>query len=222
MFYFKINRIKICDNRENPKYLIFGPDVAQLKLMSFIATDKTQLPDITEFLKTNDKAQKSLLLKQAVEMVVSARIFTEIDHIKDNHILSFGETGYVLYKSENIPDDFDWQFIAYESDDSIRYNAQFMQAVINDNTFTDFTENLAILLQTALNPAYTASVLIAKYAINTICNINKRNNDDLIGILYTSLNRRQHYPHGERKRDRVPDLTNNMLIDYSLFGYDEK
>lgn len=222
MFYFKINRIKICDNRENPKYLIFGPDLAQLKLISFIATDNTLLPDITEFLKSNDTAQKSLLLKQAVESVVSARIFTEIDNIKDNHILSFGETGYVLYKSEKIPDDIDWQFIAYESDQNIRDNAQMVDDIINDSEFGKFTDNISSLLGSVPNPSLTAAVAISKFAVNVISKVAKQNHDDLIGILYTSLNRRQHYPHGERKRDRVPDLSNNMLIDYSVFGFDEK
>jgi hypothetical protein len=26
------------------------------------------------------------------------------------------------------------------------------------------------------------------------------------------------YPNGERKRDDVPDLSNNVRVDYSIFG----
>ncbi len=222
MFYFKINRIKICDNKENPRFLFFGPDLAQLKLISFVTTENSVLPDVSEFLLTTDALQKKALLQQAVETVVAARIFTQIDNVKDNHIMTFGSTGYVLYKSEKIPDDFDWQFIAYESDLNIRENAQMVKDIVNDKGFDEFAANLTGLIAGAANPSFTASVAIAKYAVNVICNIAKQNKDDLIGILYTSLNRRQHYPHGERKRDRVPDLTNNMFIDYSLFGYEGK
>jgi len=44
------------------------------------------------------------------------------------------------------------------------------------------------------------------------------NKDDQVGLAYQSFNKPEHYPHGERKRDDVPDLSNNVLIDYSIFG----
>ena len=37
-----------------------------------------------------------------------------------------------------------------------------------------------------------------------------------------SLNRWEHYPNGERNSEGVPDLTGNMLIDYSIFGFDDQ
>ena len=42
----------------------------------------------------------------------------------------------------------------------------------------------------------------------------------MIGILYMLLNRVEHYLHGEQKNDDVPDLTNDMTVDYSIFTYD--
>jgi hypothetical protein len=45
-----------------------------------------------------------------------------------------------------------------------------------------------------------------------------RNRDDQVGLYYLSLNRMEHYPNGERKRDDVPDLSNNVRVDYSIFG----
>ena len=42
--------------------------------------------------------------------------------------------------------------------------------------------------------------------------------DDQVGLYYLSLNRLEHYPNGERKRDEVPDLSNNVRVDYSIFG----
>lgn len=221
MFYFRINRLYISDNKENPKYLLFGPDMAQVKLISFVATENELLPDMTDFIATNDQDQKKQILKDAITTVVSSRIFTEIKNVKDHSVMTFGNTGYVLYKSKKIPDDFDWQFIVYESDQDIRDNAQLVLDIINDKAFDNFTSNIITLIAKATNPGLTAAIAIAKYAIQVTANIIKENKDDLIGILYTSLNRKEHYPHGERNKERVSDLTNNMYIDYSIFGFDE-
>lgn len=221
MFYFRINKLYISDNKENPKYLLFGPDLAQVKMISFVATENDILPDMSAFIETNDTKQKKQILKDAVAAVVGARIFTEIKNVKDNHEMTFGNTGYVLYKSTKIPTDFDWQFIVYESDKNIRDNAQTVLDIVNDNGFDDFTTNLATMLAGAVNPGLAASIAIAKYAIQVTAKVAKDNKDDLLGILYTSLNRKEHYPHGERKKERVRDLTNNMYIDYSIFGFDE-
>lgn len=221
MFYFRINKLCISDNKENPKYLLFGPDLAQVKMISFVVTENDLLPDMSAFIETNDPKQKKQILKDAVVTVVGARIFTEIKNVKDNHEMTFGNTGYVLYKSKKIPTDFDWQFIVYESDKNIRDNAQTVLDIVNDNGFDDFTTNFATMLAGAVNPGLAASIAIAKYAIQVTAKVAKDNKDDLLGILYTSLNRKEHYPHGERKKERVRDLTNNMYIDYSIFGFDE-
>ena len=37
---------------------------------------------------------------------------------------------------------------------------------------------------------------------------------------HLSLNRMEYYPNGERKRDDVPDLSNNVRVDDSIFGAD--
>ena len=45
-----------------------------------------------------------------------------------------------------------------------------------------------------------------------------RNRDDQVGLNYLSINRIEHYPNGERKRNDEPDLSNNVRVDYSIFG----
>ncbi len=42
--------------------------------------------------------------------------------------------------------------------------------------------------------------------------------DDQVGLYYLSLNRMEHYPNGERKRDDVPNLSNNVWVANSIFG----
>ena len=59
---------------------------------------------------------------------------------------------------------------------------------------------------------------IAKFVSRAIPQVLVRNRDDQVGLYYMSLNRMEHYPNGERKRDNVPDLSNNVRVDYSIFG----
>jgi hypothetical protein len=99
MFYFRINKLKINDNHESPKFLLIGPDIAQIKLFSFITTADISIPDIDELLSSTKEAKKRELCKNAVLQVVASRIFTTIDNVKDNSVMTFGDTGYVLYRS---------------------------------------------------------------------------------------------------------------------------
>lgn len=220
MFYFRINKLKIKDNRENPQFILFGPDKAEVKLLSFIIRDDFTFPDMDELLSSNDEARKREIIAAGAQQVASSRILTTIENVKDNSIMTFGDTGYVLYQSATIPEDFNWSLIAIESDSDVRNLGQRIEAVINDEVFDDFTSSLLVLLASAANPSYIAGVQIAKFIAKVISDNLKKDKDDLIGILYMSLNRREHYPHLERKRDDVWDLTNNMQIDYSIFGFE--
>ncbi|OQY00452.1 MAG: hypothetical protein B6I20_08700 [Bacteroidetes bacterium 4572_117] len=195
MFFFRINKLKIIDNKELPSFLgIFGPDIAQVKLVSFVTTDNMSLPDMSEFLKSNDKEVRKNILKASVAQVVDARILTMVENIKDNHIMYFGDTGYVLYNSETIPEHFNWQFVVYESDKAIRDTAMMVEDIINDDEFDTFTDNLSTLITGSTNPAYLASVAIGKFATKVILKVAGKNKDDMIGIIYMSLNRWEHYP----------------------------
>lgn len=222
MFFFRINKLRIIDNKEQPKFLgLFGPDIAQVKIISFVTTDNMALPDMTDFMQSNDPLFRKNVLKAAVTQVVESRVLTLVDNIKDNHVMYFGDTGYVLFHSKTIPEHFDWQFVVYESDKSIRDTALMIEDIINDDEFDKFSDSLSQLIAGAVNPAYTASVAIGKFATKVTLKVANRNKDDMIGIIYMSLNRWEHYPFGERKKDDVRDMTNNMLVDYSIFGFNE-
>lgn len=224
MFYFRINKLKIKDNRERPEFLgIFGRDRAEVKLISFITTEDATLPDMNELLKTNDDKRKKEIIKAAIMQVVSAKILTTIENVEDNHVMTFGDTGYVLYRSDKIPVDFNWTFLAIECDWDVRKIGDEMKRVISHSEFDDFTTNLLSLISAAavVNPSYLAAVTITKFIVKVVAYNLKNKKDDMIGVLYTSLNRREHYPHGERKKNGVWDLTNNMMIDYSIFAYED-
>jgi hypothetical protein len=50
----------------------------------------------------------------------------------------------------------------------------------------------------------------------------RANKDDLVGYWQASLFREQDYPHGARDRQDVYDTTGNILVDYTLFGFENK
>ncbi|MDR8389521.1 hypothetical protein NC796_00135 [Aliifodinibius sp. S!AR15-10] len=221
MFYFRINRLKIKDNREGRRFIIFGRDLAEVKLFSFISTENVDLPEFDEYFVTNEQARKKEIIKSAVSKVASSRIFTEIENVKDDHILTFGDTGYVLYQTEKIPQDFNWMFLAIESDRKSREIAEDFEKVVEDPEFDKFADNIIGFLSAGPTAPYTFAKEAARFIGKIITKQMKNNKDDLIGILYMSLNRAEHYLHADRKKDGVPDLTNNMYIDYSLFGFIE-
>lgn len=218
MFYFRINKLHIFDNHENA-FLFFKRDLAQVKLMSFV-TAEAAIPSLNAWIAESDPVQKKQLLAQAVQQVASAKILTEIDNVKDNAELTFGDTGYVLYQSNSIPADFNWCLIATEGDRNVRKIGDGIDSIVSSPGFDGFASNLGALIAGAANPVFAAGVGIAKFLTTTAAGILKENQDDQLGILYMSLNRREHYLHGERKKDQVPDLTGNLLIDYSIFAFE--
>ena len=219
MFYFRINKVKIMDNRERG-FLFFRRDLAEIKLISFVTTGDISFPDLDPYLRETDHEKKKQLAASMVAQVVSQRILATVDNVKDNQAITFGDTGYVLYQADAIPTDFNWCFIALEDDGDVRGVGESIDEVLGNPGFNSFAQNLGILVGAATNPAFTAGVVISKFVAEIVAENLKKKKDDLAGLLYMSLNRQEQFPRGERKRDDVPDLTGNMLVDYSLFGFE--
>lgn len=218
MFFFRLNKITIFDNREGKKFLLFGKSRAEVKIMSFVSTEFTQMPDLSELSQTTDSAKQKALLEKAITAVVASRVLTTVENVRDNQKLTFGDAGFVVFQSNAIPSNFDWLLLVMEEDRDIREGAALVQDIMNHRDFKTFSKQLIVDLAVAANPAFAAAMKISKFAVNVLTDRGKKNKDDQIGLLYMSLNRAEHYPFGERKRDDVPDLTQNMLVDYSLFG----
>lgn len=222
MFYFRLNRISIFDAREGRKFLLFGKSrKAEVKIMSFVTTDQTSLPDMDDLAKEIDPDKQKELIEKAVSSVVSSRILTTIQNVRDDHKFTFGDAGYVLYKSEKAPKNLDWLLLVIESDQESRDNAALVQQVVNHDKFGELSKNILMSVVKKANPAAGIAVEIVKFVGDVLLEKGKKNKDDQIGLVYMSLNRHEHYPHLERKKDSVPDLTNNMTVDYSIFGVEE-
>ena len=217
MFYFRINKVRIIDNRERG-FLFFRRDLAEMKLISLVTTGDISFPDLDPFMQAIDPEEKRRLAALMVAQVVSNRIMATIDKVKDNHVATFGDAGYVVFQRALIPNDFNWCVLALEDDGDVRDVGTTIEEVVTNEGFDGFTTNLAIVIGAAANPAFAAGAAVSKFVAETVARNLKKKKDDLAGVLYMSLNRQEHYPHGERKRDDVPDLTGNMFVDYSLFG----
>lgn len=210
MFYFKLNKLAIIKNRE-----FLGK--AEVKIMSFVTSDDNPLPDLDEFIQTNDAAKKKEIIAEAVKEVLRSNIFPEVDKIKKNHVMQFGDTGLVLYKSNSIPQDFNWQLVAFESDKNTRDNALLAGKIVSHPEFDGFIGKLSALT-TLTNPALEIGISVSKFVIKSVLTIASKNKDDLIGNVIMSLNRTEHYIGGTRQSLSVPDMTGNMHVDYSIFA----
>lgn len=223
-FYFKINKIKIVDNKESG-FLFFHKDLASISLDSFFTTSDKVFKSLDKYIpysKAKDDRSKEVAIADMVLDKIKNRTTIQIDCVKDNQVLTFGDTGCALYRSGTIPDDIGWCLIAIESDKEIRKIGTTIDEVINCPGFKTFVTSFAGLVGLSSNPAFSASMAVIKYIGQQIATSMKNNKDDMVGLLNMSLNRWEHYPNGERNSEGVPDLTGNMLIDYSIFGFDDQ
>lgn len=209
-FAFRINKLKILNNRE------WGP--GEIKMLSFITGEDVNLPVLYELQKTTDVNLKKQLIQAAARSVLSSKVLMQLDNATDGHKMTFGDTGYALYTSNKIPVSFNWSLMLLEIDEDVNNLGKKIDSIIDAPGFDGFVNNVLVLASAAANPAAAAGVAIAKYVFGIVANTMMENKDDQIGLAYQSFNRFEHYPHGERKRDDVPDLSNNVRIDYSIFG----
>ena len=228
MFVFRLNKIKIFNSHERRKILgIFGNNLAEVKIMSFVSTEFTALPDLDALMKSTDIAQQKALLAQMVSTVISRRVLTTVENVKDGQTMTFGDTGFTVFYSDQIPEQFDWLLAVIESDEKERDEAKWVSDVIKSKKFSGFTSELTSALKAAgqgamlANPAFLASMAIGRFAVDILLEKSKNNKDDQLGLLYMSLNRQQHYLFGKRDVQDVDDLTGNIKVDYSLFGVDD-
>ncbi|MBE8727830.1 hypothetical protein C4F50_23185 [Flavobacterium sp. KB82] len=192
----------------------------EIQFMSFINQSSDSFPNLNEFFETNDEARKKEIIKDSVSNVIQSRILMTIHKVKDKSLITFGDTGYIVYKSEKIPKDFSWQIIGVELDKKTRDNAGLIKAVLTDSNINVITKGIEVLAKTS-NPISGAVVELSKLVVGIILDIAKNKKDDQVGYYLSSFIEKLDYPNGIRDRQDVPDLTGNMFVDYSIFGYDD-
>ncbi len=219
MFYFRLNRILIHSNLR--KTLFRKRDRTDVEIYCFVTSGTHPLPALKGLTAESDENKKNAMLKKAVQQAIDTRIFTPVENVKDNHVLTFGDTGFVLYEDDKIPNDFHFQLVLIGSRSKQRNTAKLLQEVANDVEFPDFLKSAGQLVGVSANPAVAVGAAIGKFLTGYLLRIASEQDDDQLGLVYQSWNRIEHYPHGERKRDDNLDLTGNIRYDYSLFGFEK-
>ncbi|MDR1985310.1 MAG: hypothetical protein LBQ28_10915 [Prevotellaceae bacterium] len=229
MFYARINKIKVFDNREG--FLGIFNRHAELRIYSYVAgagyvSEQIQSPQLSlaDLMDLQDEAARRQKLLEAV--LADAKHFAqsyslEINRVKDNQTLLFGESGLVIYQRDTIPDKLDIQLWVIESDEDIRNFAVDADNVLNSDEF----KGLFTTVETALtiaNPVVAGTIAVSGVVVNILRRKLRNNKDDLVGYWQDSLNRIEHYPHGTRDRQDVYDTTGNILVDYTLFGFENE
>jgi len=222
MFYFRIDRVRFLDNGGIKSGLFFGHDFAQVKFLSFVTRSDQSVPDLDDWVRTNDPAAKKSALQTLVADVLSTRALTEVDRVQDNVPVSFGDTGLILYEAEEIPEAFTWTFLAIRSSRDVREAAGDVNDVLSEPDFGSFATSVFSLIKagsTLANPAYAAAIEVAKFVAQVGARRLMKKGDRQLGAVTVSFIRPEHYPQGIRESHDVHDMTGNMFFDYSIFGY---
>jgi hypothetical protein len=220
MFYFRLNRILIHSNFRHT--LLKKRDKTDVEIYCFVTTGNRPLPALKGLTAAIEDDKKQAMIKKAVQQAIETRIFTPVENVKDEHVLTFGDTGFVLYEDDKIPDDFHFQMVIIGSRGKQRETAKMLQEVEKDGELGGFLKSAAGGVGIVPNPALAVGAEIGKYLTKFILRTYANKGDDQLGLVYQSWNRREHYPHGERKRDGNKDLTGNLEYDYSLFGFERR
>jgi hypothetical protein len=145
--------------------------------------------------------------------------------VKDNQSLTFDESGLVLYQSKYIPDTLNMQLWVIESNKDVRKFALDAETVLESEVFKSLLEAVCTALAATdpilPDPILSGVIDVGGVVANLLKQQLKANKDDLVGYWQCTLNREEHYPHGTRDRQDVPDSTGNIRVDYTLFGFEK-
>jgi hypothetical protein len=145
--------------------------------------------------------------------------YLEINGVKDNQTLLFGDSGLVIFSSEDIPDELDIRLWVIESDEDIRNFALDADNVLDSEAFKGLYAATEVM-PAVTNPVLSGVIAVGGVVINLLRQKLRANKDDLVGYWQASLSRAEHYPHGTRDKQDVYDTTGNILVDYTLFGFE--
>jgi hypothetical protein len=211
MFYLRLNKIRIHSNGA-----LLGR--SELQLMSFVTLGEEDFPMLDEFYRTSDAQLKKQLVAQAVTKVISTRIIPQIQRVKDNQLIYFGDTGYNVFVNDTIPQDLNWMLLAIKSNQQMVDNAQLASEILTDKNLIKLVDAIA-LLASMTNPVTAAVSTLSTLIAQSVLKVCTQARDNQLGLYIASFVRQEHYPYGKRDAQDVPDTTGNMNVDYTIFGF---
>lgn len=211
MFYLRLNKLRIYSNGA-----LLGS--SEVQLMSFVTLGEADFPMLNEFYRTSDAGQKKQLVAQAVAKVVSSRIMPEIQRVKDNQLIYFGDTGYNVFVADAIPESVNWMLLAVKSNQQMVDNATLLSQILTEKNLTSLVGAIGVLAS-ATNPVTAAVTTLTTLVAESVLKLCTNAKDHQLGLIITSFIRQEHYPYGKRDAQDVPDATGNMKVDYTIFGF---
>lgn len=211
MFYLRLNKLRIYSNGA-----LLG--MTEVQLMSFVTLGEADFPMLNDFYRTSDPAVKRQLVAQAVSRVVSSRVMPEIQRVKDNQLIFFGDTGYNVFVADAIPESVNWMLLAVKSNQQLVDNATLLSQILTEQNLTKLVGTLGVLAGAA-SPVTAAVTTLTTLVAESVLKLCMNAHDRQLGMLLTSFTRQEHYPYGKRDMQNVPDATGNMKVDYTIFGF---
>jgi hypothetical protein len=211
MFYLRLNKLRIYSNGT-----LLG--MSEVQLMSFVTLGEADFPMLNDFYRTSDLTQKRELVAQAVSRVVSSRVMPEIQRVKDNQLIFFGDTGYNVFVADTIPESVNWMLLAVKSGQEMLDNAALLTQILTESNLNTLVNTMG-LLAGAASPVTAAVSTLTTLVAESVLKLCANSRDHQLGMLLTSFTRPEHYPYGKRDAQNVPDATGNMKVDYTIFGF---
>jgi hypothetical protein len=226
MFYTRINKIKVFNNREGFLGLF---NSAEMCIYSYVGADLRVCPSpcpltLSDLMNLSDESSRRQKLLEAVQSEVAKFAQSnslEINGVKDNQSMLFGEAGLVIYRSDFIPASLDLQLWVIESDEDVRNFTLDADRVVDSDAFKGLYAAVEVVLAVT-NPVLSGAIAVGGVVLNLLRQKLRSDKDDLVGYWQASLNRTEHYPHGVRDKQDVYDTTGNMQVDYTLFGFENQ
>jgi hypothetical protein len=227
MFYIRINKIKVFNNKEGFLGLF---NKAEIRIFSYVTASTTgkellssslTLSDLANLSDETARKQKLLAAVQLEANKFAQSNSIEINGVKDNQTLTFGEAGLIIFQSEFIPAVLNLQLWVIESDEDIRRVALDADQILDSAAFKGLSTAIGLAL-TVTNPILTAVISVGGVLTQLLRQKLRNKKDDLVGYWQCILNREEHYPYCVRDKQDVRDTTGNIQVDYTLFGFENE
>ena len=106
------------------------------------------------------------------------KAFIQVDENRDGSVLTFGDSGYALYKAMRIPVLLNWTFLILDSDEGLVEMGRRIDTMVDCKDIDTFATSGLALLATAVTPQMTAAAAIVKFVSRAIPQVLVSNRDD--------------------------------------------
>ena len=210
-FYLILDKVQI-----NKKHELLN--TAEVNFWSFANDGMLSLPGLDVLLSDKNHASQRDRIREMAKFVLYKWESVQVQNVKAGHIFDFGDTGKVLFKSQIIPDFFDWILLVIEDDTDVRELAGNIDEILPDAQIDSLANSIITIAGASVSPQSAAVIAIAKALVLGITYFMKKNKNDQLGLVEQSFIKELHYPNGRRTSAGNIDLTRNMFYDYTIFG----